>query len=224
MEENKLRVRNKGLFITLTCLSVGGLFASFAYPLQKIEVWRQEEPSIFGQPYSKIFVLAESDKRLPYGLNRNQAEKIATIYEDASNQKMILLATALLSASAALAVGSDTVEDAEIQHEVKQINAAAKKEVLINKIKHKWAMASEAQKQLYRQEYAELVSLFGEPTQEATEMNQTDKFINASYMLQEGHSIDKVITQTWNVEPKTEEFERLKKRFQEWLDNEGEEE
>lgn len=224
MEENKFKTKNKGLFIALSCLSLGGLVASFAYPLQGFEIWRQEEPSIFGQSYTKTFVLSDSDKRLPYGLNKTTGIKIATIYEDLKSQKLILLSISMLAASASLAVATTTVEDSEIEHEIKTINAAAKKEVLIDKIKHKWAMASEAQKQLYKQEYQELANLFGEETQEASEINETDKFINASYMLGDGHSIDFVVAQIWNVKEGSTEFEQIKEAFQKWLQTDEEEE
>ncbi len=81
-------------------------------------------------------------------------------------------------------------------------------------------MASEAQKQLYKEEYKALVDLFGDETQQASELNQTDKFINAYYMLQEGHSIDTVVAQTWNVSQGSADFERLKQAFQQWLEEE----
>lgn len=219
MDANKFQVRHRELFVALSCVAVGAVVGAFAYPLQRFEIWRQDEPSIFGQEYKKIFVLTESDKKLPYGLDRSQARKVATVYNDAKNQKLLLLVTGILSASAALAVGADTVENAEIEGEAKKLNAAAKKELILEQIKHKWAMASEAQKQLYRQEYRELVELFGEETQEADELNETDKFTNAWYMLQEGHSIDSVVSQTWKVKEGSEEFERLKQAFQEWIEN-----
>lgn len=220
MEENKFKVRNKGLFLILSCFSIGGLVGSFAYPLQKFEIWRQTEPSVFSKEYTKTFVMSEVDQTTPYGLNTTKAEKIASIYNDAKSQKLILLVIGVMSASCAAIIGEDTVEDATLEREVNQINLEAKKEVLINKIKHKWAMASEAQKQLYKEEYKALVDLFGDETQQASELNQTDKFINAYYMLQEGHSIDTVVAQTWNVSQGSADFERLKQAFQQWLEEE----
>lgn len=218
MARDKFKVKHKEIFIGLSCIAIGSLFGAFAYPLQQFEVWEQTESSVFNSTYTKTFVLNEVDQNLPYGLEREKAQKIASIYNDAKNQKLILVVIGIMSASAALVIGEDTVENAEIEREITKIDNQAKKEVLINQIKHKWAMASEAQKQLYRQEYRELVELFGEQTQEASEINETDKFTNAFYMIQEGHSIDTVVTQTWNIQPGSEDFDKVKKAFQDWLE------
>lgn len=221
METNKNKVKYKGLFVALSCLSIGCLVGSFAYPLQKFEIWKQTETNPFGQEYSKIFVISEADQRSPYGLDKAQGEKIASIYEDSKIQKLLLLVTCLMSASAALIVGEDTIPEVEIQAEIKKIDGEAKQEFMLDKIKHKWAMATQAQKQLFRDELQALAQLFGEATLEADEINATDKFINANYLLAEGHSIEMAVKQTWGFEPGTPEYEQIKERFQQWIDEDS---
>lgn len=221
MESKKDKVKNKGLFVAFSCLSMGCLVGSFAYPLQKFEIWQQSETNPFGKNYTKTFVISEADQRSPYGLDKAQGQKIASIYEDSKAQKLLLLVTCIMSASAALILSEQTVPEVEIQAEVAKIEGEAKQEFIIDKIKHKWAMATQAQKQLFREELQTLAQLFGEATLEADEINATDKFINANYLLAEGHSIEMVVKQTWGFEPGTPEYEQIKARFQKWLDEES---
>jgi len=54
-------------------------------------------------------------------------------------------------------------------------------------------------------------------TAEASEINETDKFINANYLLQEGKDIDSVVAETWNVKKGSDQHGDLKAKFQEWL-------
>ena len=220
MENNRDKVKNKGLFIALSCISMGCLVGSFAYPLQKFEIWKQTEINPFGQKYTKTFVISEAEQRSPYGLDKGTGQKIASIYEDNKIQKLLLLATCIMSASAAMILGEETIPEVEIQAEIKKIDGEAKQEFIIDKIKHKWAMATQAQKQLFREELQALAQLFGEATLEADEINATDKFINANYLLAEGHSIEMVVKQTWGFEPGTPEYEQIKERFQKWIDEE----
>ncbi len=53
-------------------------------------------------------------------------------------------------------------------------------------------MATQSQKLQFREELKELAALFDDETMEATEINETDKFTNANYMLMEEHFLKKV--------------------------------
>ena len=207
-------------FILLVCVSIGSLFGSFAGNLESFEVWQQKEHNQFGQDYSKIFILTENDPKLPYGINKKKAQKIAANYDDLKLQKFFLLGISIVTSSFALLIGESKLLDFEIETEAKKINAKAEKEYRIKQINQKWAMATEAQRQLYLAELRELVALCeGDENANASEINETDKFINANYLLAEGHNIDMVVTQTWGYKVGTPQHEEMKVKFLEWSES-----
>jgi hypothetical protein len=216
--------KGKGLFIGLSCVSIGCLVGSFGYPLQKLEVWRQVEVGQFNIPYEQTFIITENDLNYPYGFSKQSAQLIAQIYQDYKLQKVMLLVLAGLCASYSLSMGADTVTNAEIDNEVGTIKAQGKKELILEKVKHRLAMASKSQRLLFIDEMKALVEEFGTlegETLEADELNATDKFVNASYLLGEGHSVDVVVSQTWNVQPNTPEHSDLKRKFLHWQSDES---
>jgi len=218
--------KDKGLFIGLSCLSIGCLFGSFGYPLQKLEVYSQVVSGQFNIPYERTFVLTESDRNYPYGYRKESAQLIAQIYEDYKVQKIVLLVVAVLCAYYALNMGSDTVTNSEIDSEVNSIKAQGKKELILEKVKHRLAMASKSQRLLFIDEMKALMDEFGTiegEVLEADELNATDKFVNASYLLGEGHSVDTVVTQTWGCQPGTSEHSDLKRKFLHWQSEDSEE-
>jgi hypothetical protein len=218
--------KDKGLFIGLSCLSIGCLVGSFGYPLQKLEVWKQVESGQFNIPYERTFVLTENDRNYPYGYSKKSAQLVAQIYEDYKLQKVLLLVLAVLCATYALNMGDETVGNAEIDSEVDTIKAQGKKELILERVKHRLAMASKSQRLLFIDEMKALMDEFGTPegeTLEANELNATDKFVNASYLLGEGHSVDTVVTQTWGCQPGTTEHAELKRKFLHWQSEDSEE-
>ena len=217
--------KDKGLFVALSCLSVGCLIGSFGYPLQKLEVWRQTEVGQFGLPYEQTFVITENDLNTPYGFNKNSAQLIAQIYEDYKLQKILLLLLAGILASSALSLGTDTVTNAEIDDEAATIKAQGRKELILEGIKHRLAMASKSQRLLFMDEMKALIAEFGTPEGEileADEVNATDKFINASYLLGEGHSVDVSVSQTWGYKSGTPEHAEMKQKFLNWQSDDSE--
>ncbi|MFB2978027.1 hypothetical protein [Microseira sp. BLCC-F43] len=64
--------KNKRLFLGLSWASICCLVGSFAYPLQKLQVWRQVEKNAINQTYTRNFVITESDVSLPYEFNRDR--------------------------------------------------------------------------------------------------------------------------------------------------------
>jgi hypothetical protein len=216
--------KGKGLFIGLSCVSIGCLVGSFGYPLQRLEVYRQTELGQFNIPYEQTFVITENDLNYPYGFSKESAQLIAQIYQDYKLQKIMLLVLAGLCASYALNMGSDTVVNAEIDTEVDSIKAQGKKELILEKVKHRLAMASKSQRLLFIDEMKALMDEFGSPEGEileADEANATDKFVNASYLLGEGHSVDVVVSQTWGCQPGTPEHSDLKRKFLAWQSDES---
>lgn len=169
--------RNKPLFIGLSALSIGCLIGSFGYPLQKLEVYSQQELGAFGNAYTKNFIITESDRNYPYGFRKDKAQLIAQIYQDYKLQKIFLLILAGLSAFYALQIGAETVPNAEIDSEIDAIKSQGKKQLLLESIKHKMALASKAQRQLFIEEMKVLMDEFGSPEEEILEADE----INALY-------------------------------------------
>ena len=169
--------RNKPLFIGLSCLSVGCLVSAFGYPLQRLEVYSQPEQGRFGYSYEKRFVITENDLNYPWGFNQHKAVKIAQVYESATAQKFFLLILSGLCAGYALLIGRETVINSEIDSEVASINATGKKQLLLERVKHRLAMASKSQRLLFLDEMKSLIDEFGSPEEEMLEADE----LNALY-------------------------------------------
>lgn len=204
------------IFTLLSTASVGSLFLSFAGLPMSYEVWKQEELNQFNIKYNQIFIISEKQLQLPYGYDSNKADKLVGIYNHQLWQKIILLFTAIISSCCAIAL-NDAADEIEMRGEVNQIETSSKKQLKIEKIKHQYAMMSLAQRELFKEEIRELLQLTGgDETLEASEANETDKFIHASYMLSDGHSVDFVVSQIWGVSQDSPEFEDIKNKFLQW--------
>jgi hypothetical protein len=169
--------KNKPLFIGLSCLSVGCLVSAFGYPLQRLEVYAQEEIGAFNQAYERKFVITESDNNYPYGFDANRAVKIAQVYNAYTPQKIMLLILSGVCAGYALLIGDKTVINAEIDSEVQAIQATGKKQLLLEKVKHQLALASKAQRITFMDEMKALLEEFGAPEDEIIEADE----LNALY-------------------------------------------
>lgn len=212
--------KNKPLFIGLSCLSIGCLVSSFAYPLQKLEVWRQIEYGAFNSSYERTFILTENDLNYPYGFNQERAGVVAQIYRDYKWQKFFLLGCAVASALSALSIGSETCLNDEIDSEALAIKSKGRKELVIEAIKHRLAMAGKSQRMLFLDEMKALVEEFGSAEGEileADELNATDKFVSASYLLSDGIAIDAVVEKNWGLQSGTSEHAEMMQKFQHWL-------
>lgn len=169
--------KNKGLFIGLSCLSVGCLVGAFGFPLQKLEVYSQPEIGAFNQEYDKRFIITESDSNYPYGFSNERAVKIAQVYNSALPQKVMLLVLAVTCSGYALLIGDGTVINSEIDSEVQQIQATGKKQLLLERVKHNLALASKAQRISFVDEMRALLEEFGSPEEELIEADE----LNALY-------------------------------------------
>lgn len=169
--------KNKPLFIGLSCLSVGCLVGAFGYPLQRLEVYAQEEIGAFNQSYQRKFVVTESDSNYPYGFSPDRAIKIAQVYNAYTPQKTMLLILSGVCAGYALLIGEKTVTNAEIDSEVQAIQATGQKQLLLEKVKHNLALASKAQRISFMDEMKALLEEFGSPEEELIEADE----LNALY-------------------------------------------
>jgi hypothetical protein len=213
-----MKGKNKEIvFICLSCMSIGSLFGSFAGNLQRFEVWSQGEINQFNQEQNQIFLVTESDI-LPYGLNKNKAEIISGNYQSDIIQKCLLLSVAGISSITALLLANINFEELELSWEIAKIESASKKQLKIESIKNKYALMSTAQREQFRLEIAALLELTGgNETIEASEIHATDKFINCSYLVSEGHGLDIAIAQTWKTTPGTKEHDIKKLAYESWL-------
>lgn len=211
--------KNKSIFIGLSCLSISCLVGSFAYPLQKLEVWRQPTLGAFQTEYERRFIITESDLNYPYGFQKGKAELIAQIYQDYKLQKLFLLICAFSSALSALSIGNEICLADEIDSEVTAIKAKGRKQLLLEGVKHRLAMASKSQRLLFMDEMKALMEEFGSAEGEileVDELNATDKFVAASYLMADGLELDAVISQVWGCQPGTSDHERMKQKFTNW--------
>ena len=218
--------KNKRLFVAISCASVASLVGSFAYPLQKLEVYRQGEKNALGVAYVRNFIITESDVSFPYGFDSKKAKLVAKVYQDAKQQKLLLLLAAGVLAIGALTIGDETVLTAEIDSEVSAIKAVGRKQLLLEGVRHRLAMASKTQRLVFLDEMKALMAEFNTPEGEileADELNATDKFTNAGYLLAEGIPLDTAVAQTWGCPTGTEEHRAVKRKFLAWQGEEVEE-
>ncbi len=164
--------KNKPLFIGLSCTAVACLIGSFGYPLQQVEVYKQVELGNFGNQYIRTFIVSESDQGYPYGFDSHKAKKYAQIYQDAKWQKILLLLLAAGSAIAALNMGQEICLHSEIDDEVLAVKSQGKKELILESVKHRLAMASKSQRLLFLDEMKELMAEFGSAEEEIQEVDE----------------------------------------------------
>lgn len=172
-------------FIGLSFLSIGCLIGSFAYPLQKLELYRQTEKGQFDIQYIRTYVITENSLNYPYGFQKDKARKFAQIHVDYKWQKILLLAMAAGCAATAVAIGSETVPLVELDEEVSRIKAEAKKELSLKGIKHRFALASKSQQLLFLDEMKALISEFGSMEAEIQEVDE----LTALYDQVEGNQL-----------------------------------
>lgn len=158
----------------MSCLAFGCLVGALANPLQKLEIWRQVEVGAFGISYEKTFIITESDLNYPYGFDKNKAQKVAQIYKDYKAEKIILLVLATAAAGTALSIGEVVCNSEEVSSEVNRIKTESEKQLKIEQVKQKGALASKAQRQLHFEEMTMLSEMYGSiegQIQEADELN-----------------------------------------------------
>lgn len=171
--------KNKPLFIGLSCTAVACLIGSFGYPLQQVEVYKQVEVGNFNNQYIRTFIVSESDQDYPYGFDSHKAKKYAQIYQDAKWQKISLLLLAAGSAIAAMNMGHEICLHSEIDDEILEVKSQGKKELILETVKHKLAMASKSQRLLFLDEMKELMAEFGSAEEEIQEVDEISALYEA---------------------------------------------
>lgn len=166
--------RNKPLFIGLSSLSLFCLVSSFANPLQRLEIYQQNEIGAFNLSYQKRFIITENDLDYPYGFSQSKATKIAQIHQDYKIEKIGFLLVGIIAASFSLYLGNDVVSNDEINSETKRIKSEGRKQLIIERIKHQLALASKSQRLLFLDEMKAMMEEFGS---EETEMMEIDEYL-----------------------------------------------
>lgn len=174
----------KPLFIGLSCLSIGCLIGSWAYPLQKLEIYKQQEKQQFDIQGVRTYVITENSLNYPYGFQRDKAKRFAQIHIDYKVQKILLLVLAAGCSIAAMSIGYELVPLSEFEDEVLRIKNEAKKELTLKRIKARFALANKSQQLLFLDEMKALMEEFGSVEQEMLEADE----INALYAEAQGES------------------------------------
>lgn len=221
------------LFLALATGAGALLFTGFAYPLQSMEVLQQPEYNRLRQRTDKIFVITDSDIAQPYDLNRQKAFRVLQIHQDYKYQKIALLVTSLMVSSIAMLMADRAILyqsiDQEIRRRVlegedktplpKPLPKLADKAQIFSQMRERWQTLSEAQKQQFRAEVKALSEMV-ESHDTIIPMEKhdiTDKFITASYQLEQGEALDKVVANLWNVEPGSRQHGYIKQELTQWL-------
>jgi hypothetical protein len=205
----------KAAFILLSGLGIGCLFGGFAGNLQPYKIYSQTSEGLLGKS-SKVYLLTENNP-IPRGLDLTKSQLLAEELGDYSTQKIILLGGAIAFSSLALICSSIDFESLEVDQELKATEIQARKQLKAESIKHRYALMSKAQREIFRSELEALLAISGDDSEyQAGEILASDKFLNCQYLSQEGHSLDSAIQTTWGMQPGTREHSIAKLRFEAW--------
>jgi vacuolar-type H+-ATPase subunit I/STV1 len=223
---------HSALFLAIATGAGALLFTGFAYPLQSMEVLQQPEYNRLRQRADKIFVITDSDIAPPYDLNRHKAFRVLQIHQDYKYQKIALLVTSLMFSSIAMLMADKAVLYQKIDQEIrrrvlegedetlpKSLPKLADKAQIFSQMRQRWQTLSEAQKQQFRAEVKALSEMVeSHDTIIPIEKHDiTDKFITASYQLEQGEALDTVVANLWNVEPGSHQHGYIKQELTQWL-------
>jgi hypothetical protein len=214
--------KSRAYFIGFGILSIGCFLSALAYPLQKYEVYQQSVVGAFGIEHDDYFILSENSKQKPYGFDSDKAVLVEQNLDDHKFEKIMLLIASLTASGLCVYLGNGVVEAVEIDSEVAEIKAQSKRQLLIEGVKHRFAMASKSQRLLFMDEMKALIEEFGSVEGEvltADETNETDKFTQVSYLLADGLSLPVAISQCYGLKPDTSEHAEIVKRFKQWNDD-----
>lgn len=214
--------KNKVYFLGFSLLSIGCFVSALAFPLEKYEVYQQTSAGVFGQSDEHFFILTEQSKAKPYGFNNENAVLVEQNLDNHKVEKIFLLIAALASSGLSVYLGRDLVDAVELDSEVAAIKAVSKRQLLIEGVKHRFAMASKSQRLLFMDEMKALIEEFGSvegELLEADEVNATDKFTQVAYLLADGHSLQTAISQCYGLKQDTPEHSELMTKFKRWNDD-----
>ncbi len=207
--------KKQAAFLILSSLGISSLFASFAGQLQPFRIYSQESESLLGK-HSRTFILTSSGQK-PKELDVRKAVTIEERLTDDLIQKIVLLGAAIASSSLALIFSSIDFESLEVSQELESTERQAKKQLKSEAIKHRYALMSKAQQEMFKAELEALLEVSGgDESQYAGEVLQSDKILNCFYLVQEGHSLNNAITTTWGVAEGTREHSLQKLKFEAW--------
>ena len=210
MNKNKQHLTKPLGFIVLSICSTASLFGAFGGDLMPYSVTRKSNHGLLGGHATTIH--SGSVESIPKG-----SKLVVSRYDDDLIQKSILLAVAAIGSATSLILTTIDFAEIELQHQTNEIEIQAKKQLKLEGIKNRYALMSLAQREQFRLEISSLLELTGgDDTLEASELNATDKYINCSYLIAEGHSLDSAIAQTWQVEIGSKGHDAKKQEYQSW--------
>lgn len=195
-------------FIILSVCSTASLFGAFAGDLQPYTVITRSNQGLLG---GSVITITRNHE-IPKGSKLVEAR-----HDDDLIQKSILLAIAAIGSASSLVISAIDFNELELQHATTEIEFQSRKQLQLEAIKNRYAIMSIAQREQFRLELSGLLELTGgDDTLEASEINATDKFINCSYLIAEGHSLEQSVSQTWQVAIGTPDHEAKKQEYIKW--------
>lgn len=129
------------------------------------------------------------------------------------SQKITLLVLSLLSSSAAIMLMEKVSDNARIEKEIQTLEQragrTADRTLLLSQIKQKWAMLSPMQQ-------ADFIAELTRP-EHTSPIKDAGRFIEATYLLEQGEPMDVVVTHIWKVEAGTSDHASIRREFETWL-------
>jgi hypothetical protein len=205
----------KPLFGLLSCVAVGSLALAATNPLERVQIYQHTTGTGFFKN-TETTIITEHDQT-DWGFDPHKSRLVASINHSYLFEKCAALIVSILASGAALPLAVRIMEDEKLD----DLRRNGQKELAEMKLKGKFALARKSQQLMNQQELHELVSLVGgSEDQIVDEINATDKFLNCSYLQNEGHDIDKAVEMNWGVKAGTDEHTQLKSKYEEWLNDE----
>ena len=200
---------SKPIFLASTIIGIACLFSSYGGDLVPYQVYKATIKTDWNLSISTNILRFKPTHLIPPGAVKI-TEKLSTDKE----RKIGLATLAALTSSISWLVASCKHDDWELE----EFKKAASKESRLKEAKTRFAIMDKVKQQLIIDELNELVAMASPIGNEVDEI-ESNKFVNASYLIQEGHSEDYAISQVWNIDPKSPEFNNIRTSFKQWKDS-----
>lgn len=219
--------KRKPTYVACSVFSLLCLVGAVTKPLQKVEIYKQPSTDVFGRKFNEVFLVSESDIDSQWGLDKKKAIKVAQIHKDSKIEKLILISLSLGFGVVATLLADEVIAKEEVLREVKELKYEGQKELLLDRLKFKLAMAGKEQKEMLRRELKALAELLADTDDNShvhdaiAEEKLDDKLVDVGYMINEGHSLESAVQKAFGHEPGTPEHDRMVEKYKAW-ESEGE--
>lgn len=200
---------SKPIFLASTIIGISCLFSSYGGDLVPYQVYKATIKTDWNLSISTNVLRFSPNQLIPHGAVK-VTEKLSTDRE----RKIGLATLAALANSIGWLIASCKQDDWELE----EFKKVASKESRLKEAKTRFAIMDKVKQQLIIDELNELVAMANPIANEVDEV-ESNKFVNASYLIQEGHSEDYAISQVWNIDSKSPEFTNIKASFRQWRDS-----